>query len=108
MANNLMGITAYKKFIHGSEWKIIRNKHLRHEPLCRFCKQEGRVTPANQVDHIVPCLDNPALQRDPLNLRSLCAYHHGPLRHDAGRGYSNIIGVDGSPVDESHPFNRVR
>jgi 5-methylcytosine-specific restriction endonuclease McrA len=35
-------------------WKRLRLSHLSREPLCRFCKKKGIVTPANTVDHIEP------------------------------------------------------
>jgi 5-methylcytosine-specific restriction protein A len=97
---------SYERFIRSAEWRRIRNSHLKSEPLCRFCRKEGKTTIANQVDHIEPCGDDFGLQRDRNNLRSLCSYHHAPLRHDHSRGFSKAIGVDGLPVDERHPFNR--
>lgn len=99
---------AYKNFIRSAEWQRIRRAHLQAEPLCRFCRSKGITTLADQVDHITPCLDDPALQRDPSNLRSLCAPCHAPLRHDARRGYSTEIDVNGWPIDENHPANRPR
>lgn len=33
-------------------WKKLRLSHLAREPLCRFCKKKGIITPANTVDHI--------------------------------------------------------
>jgi 5-methylcytosine-specific restriction protein A len=98
--------STYKKFIRSGEWKRIRLEQLKREPLCRFCREMGKTTAASQVDHITPCLDDPALQRDPNNLRSLCAPCHAPLRHAYARGYGTAIGLDGWPIDPRHPANR--
>lgn len=50
----------------------MRALQLRQEPLCRICKMEGGVTPANQVDHI----DGDAYNNNPDNLQSLCHSCH--------------------------------
>ncbi len=39
---------------YGSEWRKLRNRRLREEPLCRHCSAKGYVTAAEQVDHILP------------------------------------------------------
>jgi 5-methylcytosine-specific restriction enzyme A len=98
----------YKNFIRSAEWQRIRAAHLKANPLCVFCKKRGITKQAEQVDHITPCMHDPALQRDPNNLRSLCAPCHAPLRHSHKRGYSTAIDVNGYPTDPRHPFNRPR
>lgn len=47
------------------------------EPLCRHCKQQGLIVPAEQVDHIqrFSGTDDP-LRLDPANLQSLCMRCH--------------------------------
>ena len=70
--------------------------NLRHNPLCVFCKAQGRIPQAEQVDHIEVCGDDPRLQRDPLNIRSLCRECHR-IRHGARQ--KRVIGVDGWPVE---------
>lgn len=37
-----------------ANWLKIRRKQLAIEPLCRFCKKKGILTPGNTVDHIQP------------------------------------------------------
>jgi 5-methylcytosine-specific restriction protein A len=96
----------YKNFIRSSRWKKLRAEQLKREPLCRFCKSVGRYTQATQVDHIQPCFDDPILQQDPNNLRSLCAPCHAPLRGNYRRGYSTAVDVDGYPTDPNHPARR--
>lgn len=37
-----------------ANWQRIRRTQLSREPLCRFCKKKGIVTPGSTVDHIQP------------------------------------------------------
>ena len=76
------------------------------EPLCRHCKAKGRITVADQVDHIVVPNGNGILQRDPSNHQSLCARCHSIKTNGQGRGWTNEMDVDGYPLDASHPANR--
>jgi len=57
-------------------WQRVRADHLRQEPLCRFCAQDGRVTPAEVVDHIEEIARRPDLRLNHGNLRSLCKECH--------------------------------
>lgn len=38
---------------YGWRWQKLRELILAREPLCRPCKQAGRVTPATEVDHVI-------------------------------------------------------
>lgn len=57
-------------------WRKLRKVYLIKNPLCVFCEEEGKLTPATVVDHIVPIAQAPVLRLDPKNLRSLCKPHH--------------------------------
>jgi len=57
-------------------WRKLRAYVLRREPLCRFCSERGRTTPATVVDHIVPISQAPELRLEPSNLRALCESCH--------------------------------
>ena len=35
-------------------WKRIRARQLSTQPICQACHLQGRITPANQVDHLFP------------------------------------------------------
>lgn len=53
-------------------WRRVRLRVLTDEPLCRMCKAEGRVRPANEVDHI----DGDSRHNARANLRPLCKSCH--------------------------------
>jgi len=53
-------------------WRKLRAAKLREEPLCRACRAEGKVTAANEVDHI----DGNRENEDWDNLQSLCKTCH--------------------------------
>lgn len=63
-------------------WLKLRAWFLTQHPLCVFCEQQGHITAATDVDHIVPfCgLDDPR-RLNVLNLRALCNPCH--MRHHA-------------------------
>lgn len=89
-----------------ARWRRRRIAQLAAEPLCRFCRQRGRVTAATVADHVIPHKGDPDLFWHG-ELQSLCADHHDRDKQQQERiGYSTAIGADGWPVDPSHPFNR--
>jgi 5-methylcytosine-specific restriction protein A len=55
-------------------WQRLRAWKLREEPLCRHCRKRGRITPATQVDHILPLRRGGT--NDTSNLQSLCHSCH--------------------------------
>lgn len=71
-----MAKTANRDKLYGRRWRKLRQQHLYQEPLCRMCKEEGRVTAGQEVDHIVKHDGDPALFYDASNLQSLCRAHH--------------------------------
>ena len=44
----------YIALINTARWRRCRSAVLAHEPLCRRCKERGRVTAATEVHHIEP------------------------------------------------------
>lgn len=58
----------------GRAWMERRAKWLRAHPLCCDCEAEGRVTTADEVDHVVPLWAGGA--DDESNYRSTCVEHH--------------------------------
>lgn len=64
-----------KNIYKTSQWRKLRESHLRREPCCVMCAQYDIVTPATVVDHIVEIKDQ-GDPFDPNNLQSLCAACH--------------------------------
>jgi len=62
---------------YDSRWARYSTLYRREHPLCVECQKEGRVTPATDVDHIIPVTgpDDP-LFWDPNNHQPLCHMHH--------------------------------
>ena len=66
-----------KRFYQRIIWKRLRADRLSIEPLCRHCRQAGRLKEATIVDHITPFfMPDDALATDPNNLQSLCVSCH--------------------------------
>lgn len=42
---------------YDNAWRKLRNRRINEEPLCRHCAENGHITPATQVDHIIPRRD---------------------------------------------------
>ena len=83
-----------------ARWKRLRALQLSTEPLCRFCKQQGRDTLATVADHVVPVAKDPELAFDQDNLQSLCAQcHSGAKQRQEKRGRSGGCDADGNPID---------
>lgn len=61
----------FRKLYSSSRWKRIRASHLAREPLCRACKERGRLEAARIVDHISP-IRSGGDPFDDANLQSLC------------------------------------
>lgn len=59
---------------YGSRWRKLRKMVLSSEPLCRQCKQNGRIRAATDVDHIQPKREGGDDSLD--NLQPLCHSCH--------------------------------
>ena len=73
---------------YGHAWRKLRRKLLDDEPLCRLCKQAGRVAAATSVDHIKPKMAGGGDQIT--NLQPLCEECHqrkSSREGRTGRGY---------------------
>ena len=61
-----------KKQPYDETWRRISRAFLAENPVCAACKSEGRMTPAQIVDHILPRKYFPELAYERTNLQSLC------------------------------------
>lgn len=57
-------------------WEKLRAAKLADDPLCEHCEKQGRTTPAQDVDHIIPIRERPDLRLARDNLQSLCRPCH--------------------------------
>lgn len=61
---------------YGARWRKARKIHLNEHPLCVHCKQEGKIVPANEVDHAIAHKGDYFLFWDESNWQSLCKSCH--------------------------------
>ena len=67
---------------YGRAWKRIRDRYAAEHPLCEMCLKEGRLTPVQEVHHILPVSKGGTHARD--NLMSLCQSCHTKIHHGLG------------------------
>lgn len=61
---------------YGRKWQRESKEFLREHPLCVECLGEGRVVPAEAVDHKTPHRGDEVLFWDKSNWQPLCVPHH--------------------------------
>ena len=57
-------------------WQKLRLIKLSNNPLCEVCERVGRITEAEEVDHILPRIERPDLTFVYSNLQSVCKDCH--------------------------------
>lgn len=62
--------------LYNRRWRKASAMWLRNHPLCVHCEKKGLITPACEVDHIVPHRGSQAIFWDETNWQSLCKPHH--------------------------------
>lgn len=90
---------AYRRLYGTSQWIKGRAWHLRHNPLCVFCLEEGIATPAEIVDHIREHKGDKGLFYDTKNWQSLCKRHHDSTKQKMERNTNPQIDITGWPVE---------
>jgi 5-methylcytosine-specific restriction protein A len=96
------GKRAYTHLYKKIAWERLRSVVLSEEPFCRYCKAEGKLMPADVVDHIIPHKGDMALFMDMDNLQAVCKNHHDGLKQRMERGQLIIqYGPDGLPLPPS-------
>lgn len=92
--------------LYGRRWRNARGLYLASNPLCVMCKLEDKTRAATVVDHVVPHRGNEELFWDKGNWQPLCSHHHNSHKaREEIRGFSDVLGKDGWPVDPEHPAN---
>ena len=78
----------YIKLINSKDWRVLRLKKLRSNPICEVCDSEFRSTLATEVHHIMPVeskcneSDMKRLMFSEHNLQSLCHSCHAKIHKD--------------------------
>ena len=92
-------------------WQRLRRLKLQVNPLCEYCLNEGRITPAVAVDHIVPV----AKGGDPYppldHMDSCCSpCHNRKTRFEQQNRPLTVKGcnVFGNPLDPNHDWYKQR
>lgn len=82
----------YRRLIHTVRWLRLRREVLTARPLCERCAEEGRVSAATEVHHVVPCetaanaREMETLMFNPHNLMALCHRCHVEEHMRLGKG----------------------
>lgn len=81
----------YIQLIHTNRWLRLRRDKLSSQPLCERCREDGRITAATEVHHVIPVEDGLSraekerLMYDYSNLRALCHDCHVKTHTEMGR-----------------------
>ena len=93
----------WHKLYSTKQWQSIRHHRLQADPLCKFCLEQGRATPANTVDHIRRHQGNEALFFDYSNTQALCKRCHDSVKQRFEKsGVWVGCDADGLPLDPKH------
>ena len=73
---------------YSNKWLKASKSFLMEHPLCAECERQGRVTPATEVDHIIPHKGDMELFWDVSNWQALCHKCHArkTALYDGGFG----------------------
>lgn len=75
----------YRKLLNCYRWQQLRRKKFTANPVCEACAAAGRVTPTEEVHHIIPVesgateAEMKKLAYDYNNLQSLCKACHSAI-----------------------------
>lgn len=67
---------------YGNNWHRIRALYVKQHPLCERCLKEGRITPVEEVHHILPVKQGGS--NDFSNLMSVCKSCHVKIHQELG------------------------
>ena len=62
---------------YGRAWKRIRDRYVADHPLCEMCKKAGKLTPTEEVHHILPLSRGGTHAQT--NLMALCKRCHSEI-----------------------------
>lgn len=94
-----MARSKYSQWYAQPRWRKKRSAQLQREPLCRFCKERGKITAAVIADHIEPHRGDPVKFWSGA-LQSLCQVCHSSDKQQMENGkVVQVIGLDGWPLE---------
>ena len=67
---------------YGRAWKRIRDRYIKLHPLCEECEKQGKLTPAEEVHHILPLSKGGGNEKS--NLMALCKSCHSQITAESG------------------------
>jgi len=79
---------------YDARWRKAREVWLHEHPLCVECQSTGKLTPATDVDHIIPHRGDPVLFWDRTNWQSLCDVHSNAKSAREGMGSNFSIALN--------------
>ena len=74
---------------YDNKWDKARKGYLRSHPLCAECQRQGRLTPASEVDHIIPHRLDMKVFWDYDNWQALCKSCHSAKTATEDGGFGN-------------------
>lgn len=99
-------MSQFSNLYQNHRWRKLRAAQLEREPLCRYCKRQGRITVATVCDHVIPHKGDLTLFWKG-NLSSLCASCHSAVKQREEASGIVIGGdTDGNPIDPKHHWNQ--
>lgn len=88
--------------LYGRKWRAARRVFLSLHPYCAYCREEGRIRPAVDVDHIKPHKGDPILFWDESNWQGLCKHHHQSTKAREERGKKRPgCDINGTPYSRT-------
>ena len=73
-----------KNKLYDRKWRKARRAYLEEHPLCEECLDNDRITPARDIDHVIPLSEGGA-RLDCSNFRALCRRCHNRKTHGKGK-----------------------
>lgn len=87
----------YQHLYNNKRWRRVRNGQIKRQPICEHCIKHGVVTPATDVDHVIPHKGDAELFWRGA-LQSLCkACHSRKTAEEQGHG-KTPVDVTGAPL----------
>lgn len=99
-------MSKHSHLYNNTPWRQRRAAQLQAEPLCRYCKQAGRLKPATVADHIEQHGGDMQKFMEGA-LQSLCRACHANVKQTLERsGYLKGSATSGTPLDPNHHWNK--